>query len=124
MRNEQLGKRRLLPKHPVHGGNVEPHDLKVVHGRCCGEPKRLAGETTFTKEIPFFVNGDDPFLALLRNHGDFAVATTNVENAVASVPLGEDNIPLAVGCDGPAPVYGGVPDTTLKGAGSLNHWRV
>jgi hypothetical protein len=31
-------------KHALDGGIVEPHDLKVVHGRRCGEPTRLASE--------------------------------------------------------------------------------
>jgi hypothetical protein len=55
MRDEQLRKRRLLVKHALHGGCLEAHDLKVVHGRRCSEPKRLTVETTFAKEFPFFV---------------------------------------------------------------------
>jgi hypothetical protein len=55
MRHEQLRKRRLLVKHALHGGSVEAHDLKLVHGRRCGEAKRLPGGTTFAKEFPFFV---------------------------------------------------------------------
>ena len=60
-------------KYALDGGIVEPHDLKVIHCRRCGEPKRLPGQATFAKEIPFFMDGDDRFLASLRNHRDFAI---------------------------------------------------
>ena len=41
----------------------------------------------------------------------------NVEDAVAAVPLGEDDFVFSVGCEGPAPVYGGeeLPEINVFG---------
>jgi hypothetical protein len=50
------------------------------------------------------MQGDDRFLASLRNHGDFAIATMNVEDAVAAIPLGEDDLVFFVSVYAPAPV--------------------
>jgi hypothetical protein len=37
------------------------------------------------------MQSDDRFLASLRNHRDFAITMMNVEDAVAAVPLREDD---------------------------------
>ena len=92
-------------KHALDGGILEPHDLDVVHGRSCGEPTRLPGETTFAKEIPFFMYGDDRFLASLRNHRDFAITMMDVADAVAAIPLGEDGFAPPVFYEGFSPIY-------------------
>jgi hypothetical protein len=43
--------------------------------------------------------GDDRFLALLRNYGDFAIAALNVKDAVTGVALGENDLAFAVFCE-------------------------
>ena len=63
----------------------------------------------FAEELVRSKNGDDRFLALLGNDGELRLAFLDVEDRIARVALGKDDLAFAVLADAAA-----VPDTGEK----------
>src|SRR5580692_2851662 len=107
MRNEHLGECRLLMDHPDNGRLFQPDNEGVCHGRDRRDPLHLPGKTSLAEEFVSAQNCDDGFLALLGNDGDLGLALLDIEDRIASVPLGKDDLALAVlGMASPAPNTG------------------
>jgi hypothetical protein len=59
------------------------------------------------KKIPLLMESDHGFLALLRNHGDLALAVNNVKDGICRISLAEDYFILSIFRFSPSPVYVG-----------------
>jgi hypothetical protein len=60
----------------------------------------MAVQAAITKEIPFLMESDHGFLALLGNHGNLALAVNDVEDSICRIALAKvpniDNLPLTI----------------------------
>ncbi len=86
-----------------------PRDDSVRHDRDRRDTLYLPSEASFAEELICSKNGDERFLALLGNDGELRLAFMNVEDRIARVALGKDDLALAVLADASA-----VPDTGEK----------
>ena len=109
MRNEHFGECRFLVNHPDNSRLFQPRDDGVRHDRDRRDTLHLPSEASFAEELIRSKNGDDRFLALLGNDGELRLAFLNVEDRIARVALGKDDLALAVLADASA-----VPDTGEK----------
>ena len=96
MGDEHLGKRGLVSKDAL--------DFRLFHAhrhafRHCGRRRqalRLSDQASFADEFVHAQDGDDRFLALLRDDGDFDFALLDVENRVRVIALRKDDFFLSM----------------------------
>jgi len=62
----------------------------------------MPGKTSLAEEFVRTENGDNRFHALLGNDGELRLAFLDVEDRIASVALGKDDLAFAVLADAPA----------------------
>ena len=104
MRHEQLGKFRLVMERTYHGGLIEPHYFGLYNCGYGRNATRLAGQAALTEEIPLLMESDHGFLALLRNHGDLALAVNDVKDSICRISLAEDYCILSIFRFSPSPL--------------------
>ena len=68
----------------------------VRHGRDRRHPLHLPGKTSLAEEFVRSQDCDDGFFALLGNDGDLHLALLDIEDRIASVALGKDDLAFAV----------------------------
>jgi hypothetical protein len=72
----------------------QPHDRTLCYCGGAGHAHRLAGQTSFAKEVAGAQDRDDRFFALLGNDGKLELACLNVEDGVRKIALREDLLVL------------------------------
>src|SRR5580704_10050281 len=88
--------------HGDDGRFFQPHDDGIRQSSGRRYSQRLPAKTPFTEEMVRGKNGNDRFLALLRNDGDLHVAFLNVEDRVGRVSLRKHVLALTVLTKAPA----------------------
>ena len=99
MRNEQFGECRFLMDHPDNRRFFQTSDDRIRHGRDRRDALRLPGKTALAEEIVRTKYCDNRLPALLGNDGELRLALLDVEDRIARVALGKDDLPLAVLAD-------------------------
>src|SRR6476660_6605579 len=107
MRDKHLGKSWLLMEDADHSCFLQPHDLAFRHCRRGRQAHRLPVQASFSAEFVRPQDGDDGFLALLRDNGDFDLAVLDIEHRIRRFTLREDRFALPIFGDAPTAIYGG-----------------
>jgi hypothetical protein len=75
-----------------NGPLFQSQNLAFRHCRSRRHAPRLPGQATFAAEFIRPQDGDDGFLPLLGNDGDFDLAALNEENRISRIALPVDNL--------------------------------
>ena len=87
MRDEELGKRRLVMQHADDGRLLQPHDLAFRHRRRCRHTPRLSGQASLAAKFTCPEDGDDRFFPLLGNNRHLQLAFLDEKNKVRRATL-------------------------------------
>src|SRR5580700_10749567 len=96
MSDEHLGESRLAMDQADDGRILQADDDGVRHGRDRRHPLHLSAKTSLAEEFLRSQDCDDGFFALLRNDGDLHLALPDIEDRIANLPLGKDDLAFAV----------------------------
>jgi len=82
----------LLMKQADHDGFVDAYDTGVFQGGRGRLTNSMSDEAGFSKKGATFKNRDNGFLAMLRDHGQFDLASLDIEHGVRRIPLRVDKL--------------------------------
>ena len=90
MRDEHLGKFRLLEQRGQHRWLADPHDLAFRHRRRRRQPSYLSGEAAFAEKLVRADDGDHRLFALFGKDDDLDLTFYDLKYRVRETVLRKD----------------------------------